>query len=67
MQLQRRKALATSDLVYGLMQCLFQTSDILRRPGGVWGGLEVGVSCLCNLFAVSIWSPLAYLLVPGAL
>ena len=52
-------------LRYALMTAALGFWLLCVSIGGVWGGLEVGVSCLCNLFAVSIWSPLAYLLVFG--
>ncbi|WP_297229755.1 substrate-binding domain-containing protein, partial [uncultured Desulfovibrio sp.] len=52
---------------YALMTAALGFWLLCVSIGGVWGGLEVGVSCLFKLFAVSIWSPLAYLLAFGLL
>ena len=50
---------------YALMAAALGFWLLCVSIGGVWGGLEVGVNCLFNLFAASIWCPLVYIEVFG--
>ena len=50
---------------YALMAAALGFWLLCVSIGGVWGGLEVGVNCLFNLFAASIWFPLVYVEVFG--